>query len=764
MRVPRRDVAGLARRERQRPEQDRLAARYARFIARFRYLVVVGWLAVTAGSVLVLPSISEASKDGIDGFVPRSSPALRTELRSFEAFGFPLQGRVSIVQHDPDGLSVVDQVANFDNAAAITRGRYDAAPVRGAIPLPNNGTLFPASAQQDTTVITYLLIRPGVGFGEQQRTARRIAQDLYEDGPGLVGVTGSVPARVEQAAVVEKSLPRLELATLLAVVVIVALAFRSAVAPLVTLLTAAIAFVATVRGAALLGALLDVPVPSELEPLLVALLVGVVTDYVIFFVSAQRGHLIRGAEPAEAARRATTDFTPIIIVAALTVAAGTFALLVARSGLFRAFGPGMGISVLMAALVSVTLVPALMAILGRAMFWPSRPRPGPDTRLESGLLRAPQHRWLDRLVVRITGRRTAAAVLAGSVALLLLAAVPLANIRLGISFVPSLPAGNEVRVAAAAAKQGFSGGILSPSVLLLEGDGLSRNRTSLVQLDALLEEQPGIAGVFGAGEQVLPDELGIVLSRDGAAARYLVVLEDEPLSADAVDTIQALQAELPTLLERVGLDGVRVGLAGDSAIAAEVVERTESDLVRIAAAALLMNLLMLVVFLRSLVAPVLLLASSVLGLLAALGVTTWWFQTVEGNGELTFYVPFAAAVLLVALGSDYNIFGVGHVWDEARRVPLRLAIINAVPSSTKAITTAGVTLALTFALLAVVPLRPFRELAMAISVGVLIDAVVIRSVIMPTLLALLGRWARWPSRAGVRGGSPVETGAAAVVR
>jgi RND superfamily putative drug exporter len=154
----------------------------------------------------------------------------------------------------------------------------------------------------------------------------------------------------------------------------------------------------------------------------------------------------------------------------------------------------------------------------------------------------------------------------------------------------------------------------------------------------------------------------------------------------------------------------------------------------------------LVVFLRALVAPLYLLASSILALTASLGVTVWLFMDQLGRESLTFYVPFAAAVLLVALGSDYNIFGVGHVWDQARHTPLRAAIRKAVPESTRAITTAGVVLAASFGMLATIPLRPFQELAFAMSVGILIDVLLVRSLLVPCLLTLVGPASAWPSR------------------
>jgi len=151
-------------------------------------------------------------------------------------------------------------------------------------------------------------------------------------------------------------------------------------------------------------------------------------------------------------------------------------------------------------------------------------------------------------------------------------------------------------------------------------------------------------------------------------------------------------------------------------------------------------------FLRALVAPLCLLGSSLLALAATLGLTTRVFQDVLGGDGLTFYVPFAAAVLLVALGSDYNIFGVGHAWEEAKVRPLREALRATIPQSARAIRIAGVTLALSFGLLAIVPLRPFRELAFALSVGILIDTLVVRSLLVPSLLAVVGARSAWPGR------------------
>jgi hypothetical protein len=186
----------------------------------------------------------------------------------------------------------------------------------------------------------------------------------------------------------------------------------------------------------------------------------------------------------------------------------------------------------------------------------------------------------------------------------------------------------------------------------------------------------------------------------------LVVLDSNPLGARAIQNVAALREALTGLLQPSGLRSATISLAGDTALAEGLVSNTTSDLWRIGLAAIVVNLLLLVIFLRALIAPLYLLACSVLALCASLGTTVWVFDRVMGADRVTFYVPFATAVLLVSLGSDYNIFGVGHVSEEARRRPLREAIIVAVPQSTRAINAAAVTLAASFGVLALIPLHP----------------------------------------------------------
>jgi RND superfamily putative drug exporter len=389
--------------------------------------------------------------------------------------------------------------------------------------------------------------------------------------------------------------------------------------------------------------------------------------------------------------------------------------------------------------VAVTLVPALLAILGTGALWsPQRNETAvlPEDRTPRG--------WWARV---LTWPGFSFVVLLACTAGLVWAALPMRHMALSASFVEALPADHPARQAASQAETGFVHGILSPTELLIQGPGVASRTLELSNLQQALAKEPGVAAVIGPqNDDAIPQIRKLFAAPDGSAARYLVVLDHEPLGASAVGTASQLERDLPGLIKSAGLTGVQTSLGGDTAIAKVIVDSTVNDLGRIALAALVANLLFLVIYMRALIAPLALLGCSVLAILATLGLTTRVFQDTLGHDGLTFYVPFAAAVLLVALGSDYNIFGIGPAWKEARVRPLREALAVTLPQSARAIRTAAFTLAMSFGLLGLVPLRPFRELAFALAVGILLDAFVVRSLLAPALLSVIGYASQWPGR------------------
>jgi RND superfamily putative drug exporter len=735
------------------PPPTGLFERYAAWTVRRRWHIVVAWL-LALGGLVALPPVGSGGNE-LASIIPLDSPALSSELRALDEFGFPLSSRVAVVQRDPEGLSPFVQAESVLDALAVNQGPKPGWPLLGALPLTNSLRLFGTTGETNTSVLTYLFMDPVSSFASQQEAAERyVAAHLERPEDHVVGVAGSVPARAQQAKLVGDNLHRLELATVLAILVLVGLTFRSVVAPAIALIASGIAFVATINLSEVMSGLAGISTPAELEPLLVALLLGVVTDYTIFYVTALQARIGVTPQWRHAVRDAVRTDTPIVAAAGVTVAAGTAALLAADSEFFRAFGPAMDLAVLVGLVVSVTFVPAALAVLGPAVFWPSDPRhphaaaasttrarrKTPDRTPNAG--RRGTRRV--RLVRLVATRSSAAAVVAGCVGLLLLAAAPVRDLDLGVGFSSSLPPDNPVALASEAAAEAFAPGITSPTTMLVERADVVEEADRLVDLQHLVEREPGVAGVIGPAQNITQRAFNVVLSTSGDAARMLIVLNHDPLDATAINDLRALRDRLPSLAKEAGLGDAVISLGGDTALAEGLVASTEADLYRIAIAGILVNLLLLALFLRALVAPLFLLASSVLALTASLGLTVWLFGGIGGVDGLTFYVPFAAAVLLVSLGSDYNIFGVGRVWEEARRLPLRQAVLKAVPESSRAITSAGVTLAVSFGMLTLIPLTSFRELAFAMAVGIVIDAFVVRSLLMPAMLVLVGPASGWP--------------------
>jgi RND superfamily putative drug exporter len=717
-------------------------------MVRGRWAIVGFWLLTTLYTAIALPTLREAQVGALGDLVPDGADAIEAEVRSSELFRFPLLSRTLVVQRDPDGLGVAEQARVARRSFALATGEYPGLRrVAGALPVTNSLGQPPFSRERSTTAITYLLFSPSVDRQARQRLADRLVTRRIEPTyDGYVGVTGAAAARAQQLDVIEDALPLVELLTVALVTLVVGIHFRAVGAPLVTLAAVAVSYVTAIRLIAWIGQQAGISVPSELEPVIVVLLFGIITDYSIFFISRVRRRIADGEDPRTATMRGTGELLPIIVTAGLAVAGATASLLVAKLGFFNAFGPGVAMAVLIGLAVAVTLIPALLAIGGRAVFWPRRP--GVEIAAGEAAEEPPTSRARrparSHALAFATGRPVVAA--GACTIFLLTASVGLLRLDLGNPLIRGLPDDAQAKRAYRQASRGFAPGILSPTVIVVERRGISDERRELGSLQQALERQPGVAEVVGPADQPVGREFGAVLSSTGDAARFFVVLGSDPLGARGIDNVGRLRRRMPRLLEEAGLPSATALFAGDTALVAETVDRTVADLRRIAPAATLVVFLVLAAFLRALVAPLYLVAASVLAVAASLGLAVWVLQELAGFGELTYFVPFAAAVLLVSLGSDYNVFLAGRIWEEARRRPIREAVAVAGARAATAITIAGLVLAASFALLAVVPLRPFRELAFVMGVGLLIDAFLVRTVLVPALIVLVGERSGWPGK------------------
>lgn len=320
------------------------------------------------------------------------------------------------------------------------------------------------------------------------------------------------------------------------------------------------------------------------------------------------------------------------------------------------------------------------------------------------------------------------------------AASGIRKLELGNPIIRGLPTSTDARQGYDVASENLGPGVVGPTMLVLKEPGIGEREQQLGSLQVALGQQDGVAGVVGpVMEPGTSHPYGVMVAQSGDAARYVLILAVDPDSAEGIRVLADLEDKLPGLLQESGLGGAKVGVTGDTTIATELTADTWTAFARVAPAALLVLLFLLWVLLRSRTAPLYLVGVSVLVVAASLGLTVYFFQDLLGYGELAFFVPIAAAILLLALGADYNVFLISRIWGEAEDRDLRPAIRTAGSRAAGAITVAGMILALSFAAVALIPIVSFREMAFALAVGLLLDTLIARTLLIPALVSLFGR-------------------------
>lgn len=706
--------------------------RLARAIVWLRFLIVAAWIAGVLLATIDLTSAFESESSDAESLVPHSSQAVEVEETATKTFGEPLISRTMVVAGRPQGFSARALSATGRYIAATDRKEGDSA-IR-AVPLTDTPGLL-GSRQTATTLVVYLYIPTSLSEVEQQEAAEGFAAGLGRvSGAEAVKVTGALPGTRAEADIANSHILWVEIATAVLVVGILAFYFGSLWVPLLALASVGVAYLAVDRILGWAGGQFDLSFSSEVEPVIVGLLFGVLTDYLVFFVSGYRDRLRSGVEPLPAVTEVTAELLPVILTAALMIAGATLTLLISGVDLLAAFGPAMALAVVIAAAVALTLVPAALAIFGRALLWP-RGAGEPEVTDPDGAVRSTGMR----------GRMIGAAIRFPALTAILCAlalgaaATGLRGLELGNPVMRGLPPTNEVHQGYDLAAAGLGAGVLGPTMVVLEGEGIGEKTSQLASLETALSEQEGVSGVLGPAAEPLPGEPGLMVAPNGEGARYILVLDGDPDGARASAALAGIEEQLPELARHSGLGEASIGVTGDTTIATELTDETWRAFERVAPAAIAVLLLLLWVLLRSWRAPFYLVGVGVLVVAAALGITVYVFQDLLGYGELAYIVPVAASILLIALGADYNVFLISRIWRETESAPLRPAIRSAATGAGRAITIAGLILALSFAAVMLIPIQSFREIGFALFVGLLLDTLIARTLLIPALAALFGQ-------------------------
>ncbi|PQZ56079.1 MULTISPECIES: MMPL family transporter [unclassified Microbacterium] len=535
---------------------------------------------------------------------------------------------------------------------------------------------------------------------------------------------------------------------LLAVLVILVLVYRSFLLPLVVLSTSLFALCVALLVVWWLAKFEVLLLSGQTQGILFILVIGAATDYALLFVARFREELRVSQDKGTAVLSAWKGSVEPIVASGGTVIAGLLCLLLSDLKSNSTLGPVAAIGIVFAMLSALTLLPSLLLLFGRAVFWPRRPRFEPElvasehgmrttglwARLAGLIKRRPRTIWIVTTLVLLVG--------AAGITQLDADGIPQSDLVLGAS---------EARDGQVALGEHFPGGSGSPVYVVVAEDELQDAADVLLANDGIdavsvtaADSPSGTAPVtadgitaVGAPGTPVPDPTTV----DGDVLLQ-GTLTDAADSDAAASTVRDLRSEL---------DGLDALVGGVTATSIDTNDASIHDRNLIIPVILVVIMFILMLLLRSVLAPVLLILTTVLSFGTAMGVSALVFNGIFAFPGADPAVPLFGFVFLVALGIDYNIFLMTRVREESKAHGTREGILRGLSITGGVITSAGLVLAATFAALSVIPILFLVQLAFIVAFGVLLDTFVVRSLLVPALTYDIGKAIWWPSKLWRRG-------------
>ena len=698
-------------------------------------LLVVTWLAIAGIGGPTFGRLSEVSSNDQASFLPAGAEA--TEAQDWQA-KFRDSNEIPAVIVIESGSAFTP--AQLGEAAAL-KGKLEA--------LEAGSTVIGPIPSEDAKAVQFVV--PIDSAGEVKEVVKELRDEVQASAPeGMqTFVTGPAGLTADLVSAFAGIDGILLLVALGAVFLILLIVYRSLLLPIAVLFTSVFALCAAILlvfGMAKLG---WIQLNGQSQGILSILVIGAATDYALLYVARFREALTHTTDRTAAALTAWKKSWEPIIASGATVIIALLCLLFSDLNSNKALGPVAAAGILCSLFAALTLLPALMALLGRAAFWPFRPKLLPLTEREPELVTGLEgQKGLWRATGSLVSRRPRTVWIA-SVLLLLVASAGV--LQLKANGVPQtdviLTASNAVDGQDALARH-FDAGTGSPVVIVANEataqEVLEQTKATDGVGDAYLLADGGMPIVTGA--PAAPGAPGARPAPAAPAVRDGKVLINATLnfaadSNEAENVVVVLRQDL----KKVN-DGALVG--GVTATALDTNTTAQRDLVTIIPVVLAVILVILMMLLRSVLAPVLLVASVVLSYGAALGVSAFVFNNIFGFPGADATVPLFGFVFLVALGVDYNIFLMSRVREESLKHGTRPGTLRGLGVTGGVITSAGVVLAATFAALGVIPIMFLVQLAFIVAFGVLLDTVLVRSLLVPALAYDIGPRIWWPSRLG----------------
>ncbi len=735
-----------------------------RLSVRFRVPVVLAWVVIAIVCIHALPTLASVSKDSNSAFLPSSAPSMKAARLASPFQSSKLAASTLVAVSDQGPLTSRDQ-------AAISRFEAEISHLPKVKLVRDLGTSPNGVARQALIEAAVPAFGGGGGPALVASIRDRFAAASV---PGLTYyLTGDLPTVIDSQQSSKNSQKLTQLFSVLFILALLLVAFRSVLAPLVTLLPAAL--VLALSGPVVAEAThIGVQVSVITQVILIVLVLGAGTDYGLFLVFRVREELRGGLAPHDAVITAVSTVGESITFSALTVIAALLSLTLAQFGLYQSLGPALAIGIGLMLLAGLTLLPALLAIFGRAVFWPTdtrpeaRPRASIYSRLAGGVVRHPAWILIGGVVVfggLALGNLTSTTAGFGNTnapagtdsaagAAVLAKDFPASNVQdTAVLFrLPrsawSDPAQLSTAQTALQSSGRFKSVIGALTASHLSAQQIAELHTTLGGPSRLPEIEPAGYAVPAAAYNAYR-ALAQFISPSGRTVQFSTLLQhNNDNSARALAAVPRVRATVAAVGRRIG--ATDAGVFGVLPFAYDVQNLSNSDLLRIIPLVAVLIALLLAIVMRSLIAPLYLVVSVVVSYLAALGLVAVIFVHLAGEDGINFLLPFLMFLFLMALGSDYNILVMTRIREEVHTMPLRQAVRRAVGMTGTTVSTAGLVLGGTFAVLAIAGGgsgggTEIEQIGFGIAAGVFMDTFVIRTLVVPSLVALLGRWNWWPS-------------------
>ncbi|GCE12962.1 MMPL family transporter [Tengunoibacter tsumagoiensis] len=773
---------------------------------RGKFVTIALWLVLAVVLVLLAPSLASVYNNSAQNIPAdsRSEVASRLLLKEFPSSkGTP----AILVFSDAKGLSSDDLARARQVSDWLTSDQKPAlvGPVLSIFTVPQAASQLQS---EDKTTMTMVATMTGESSSQTFQDSVKHIRDYLKQTTANTSLEAHVtgPAGVVADAVLIFSATdvSLLLGTVVLVLVLLILLYRSPILAFLPLIAVgwALQVVNACLGFAAHAGLFSVS--QQASSIMTVLLFGAGTDYSIFVASRFREELQYTEDKYLAMRTTMRAVGEAITSSAGTVILSLLTLVFTAINLYNSLGLTLAIAVAIMLVAGLTLVPALLVWVGRAAYWPFVPRYTPEVARESDV-KSLKGFW-GRLGLWTAKHRILATV--GS--LLLLGILALGNIGSVPTFnlLTSFRNPTDATEGYAALQKHFPAGTLAPTTVLvkLKGDqaDVYQHLTELDAVAVALQKSTGVAKVQGPtrpdGAQpivdpavlqkglaslpeslkqairsgkftqqptsgpgpcqgptcqpVNPQQVALIgafaasstyVSPDNSTAQFSVVLKDDPYSLDGINVIDPLRSALNQALHDNHLDADGY-LSGQTAELADTYQYNLHDTYLIVPVVLILVAIVLGLLLRSLIAPLYLLGAVTLNFVASIGACAFFFQHIEGQDGFNYAIPLYTFIFLVALGADYTIFLMSRVREEAQRHNLEDGVPFAVSRTGGVITSAGLILAGTFAVLTTLPLNILYQLGVCVAVGILMDTFVVRGLLVPGVVLLLGKWNWWPGK------------------